>query len=466
MNRATRAALMLLVPVAAAVTRPAPAQSADAAGDAAAVRTLCETFAAERRLPALSAVVMRHDTVIATCAVDAATAVNTPAPVYQLGSIGKQFLSALIVTLAEEGHLSLDAPVVKLLPQFNHLPPTMQVRHLLAHTSGSREIFTIEAYGAGIRDLTRGSDELVAIMRGAPVDFAAGARWTYSNTGYLMLALIAERVTGLPYEEAMRARLFAPLGLASLHQCPSVQRAPHEMRGHTRRRGKDGIEVIEAPPENMNWIRGDGGLCGNAPDLARWVRALAAGRAVSPAAYARMTAPTVLNDGRRADYGFALATIEPDGVAKLAHTGSMLGFSTAAAYYPAQQVTVVVLASLGDISMEVLERRIARRLLRLPAPDYRAVPLDAAQRAAFISSFDIGVFDARFVEREGALWIMTPPPGPRTPLRYLGGGLFVSDRDPDEYRVEFLDPAVPDAQAPQRIRLMMGAMHWYGERRP
>ena len=111
----------------------------------------------------------------------------TPATVFQLGSIGKQFLAALIVALAADGTLSLDAPAAKYLADFPLIPPGMQVRHLLNHTSGIRELFTLPEAQEGFDNLSRTREELVAAIRKAPVDAPPGTRWSYSNTNYTML---------------------------------------------------------------------------------------------------------------------------------------------------------------------------------------------------------------------------------------------------------------------------------------
>lgn len=176
----------------------------------------------------------------------------------------QQFLAALIFRLAEQGRISLDDAVSAHLPVFTRLPPELQIRHLLNHTSGIREPFTLPAYQAGIEDLSRQTGELVGILQEAPVDFPPGSRWSYSNANYLLLALIAERVTKVRYEEALAAEFFRPQGLTSLRQCPSIRRLPAEARGHVLRGGV----VVPSTPENMHWIRGDGGLCGHARDLA------------------------------------------------------------------------------------------------------------------------------------------------------------------------------------------------------
>ena len=118
--------------------------------------------------------------------------------VFQLGSISKQFLAALVVALAGDGVVSLDDPVTRHLSGLAHVPPAVRVRHLLTHTSGIRELFQLPGALEAFDDLSRTRDELFSTVRNAPVDFAPGSRWSYSNTNYTLLSMLVERVTGQP----------------------------------------------------------------------------------------------------------------------------------------------------------------------------------------------------------------------------------------------------------------------------
>ena len=373
--------------------------------------------------------------------------------VFQLGSIGKQFLAALVVALAGDGTLSLDDPVSRHLSGLARVSPAIRVRHLLTHTSGIRELFQLPGALEAFDDLSRTRQELYGAVRNAPVDFAPGSRWSYSNTNYTLLAMVVERVTGMPYEQVVVTRLLEPAGLRSLRACRSIPDGPDDARGYVR----DGSRNAPAAPENMEWIRGDGGFCGTAADLARWTHLLSTGHIVTTDQYAQMTAGARLESGASTDYGFGLALARPDGIRKISHGGAMRGYSAQAAHYPDRSTTVVVLTNRGDVRADAIEREIARAVLGVPAPDRSAVPLPPDARAAFIGQYDIGVFTIRVVARGDALWLETPPPGPTTALRYLGQGRFVSETEPDGVAIEFADDR-------RVVRLYMGAMHWYGTR--
>lgn len=243
-----------------------------------------------------------------------------------------------------------------------------------------------------------------------------------------------------------------------MRQCTPLPIGPDEARGHVLHDGRN----VPAPLENMNWIRGNGGLCGNAVDLARWTRLLATGRVLTSSSYANMIEPTRLSDGRIADYGFGLSLVDLEGRRKIAHNGAMLGQSASAAYYPDNGLTVVVLVNRGDVRTESIERAVARRLLGMPVPVLERQPLSEERRQRLVGTYNLGVFDMHVVERDARLWLEMPRPGPTTPLLHLGDLEFAAEIDPDAYRVKF-----DDLQDPAReVRIMMGGMHWYGLRRP
>jgi D-alanyl-D-alanine carboxypeptidase len=264
-----------------------------------------------------------------------------------------------------------------------------------------------------------------------------------------------ERATGKPYEDVLAERFFRRFDLRSMRQCPSLQTGPEQARGYE---WKDNRNTL-SPPENMNWIRGDGGICGDAHDLARWTRLLSTGRIIAPELYARMIAPTRLADDSEIDYGFALSLVQPDGARKVAHNGAMRGFSASAAYYPETESTVVVLVNRGDVRAEAIERAIARRVIGVPEQNRTPQALTAGERQRVTGTYNIGVFDVRVVDRDGRLWVEMPRPGPTVRLRHIGDGRFVDDSDVDATSLRF-----SGEQPAQQLRLYMGAMHWYGNR--
>jgi len=450
--------MLLMIVGALAIIAPASATSPVSPAD---IRTLVASEFKRRDVPGGAVVVLKGDTVLLASGFGqiglSDTTPVTSDTVFQLGSIGKSFLAALVLELARQGKFSLEDPIAERLPAVSALPRSITVRHLLNHTSGLREQFLLPGMEEGVADLSRLKEELYGLVVKAPVDFPAGARWSYSNTNYTLLAMLVEHVVKQPYEVALQNQIFRPLGLRSLRQCQSIPDGPNEARGHVRARNG---ELIASPAENMNWIRGDGGLCASAIDLARWIRALMVEQPAPMPVTSRMKVPTRTAGGQLAQYGFGLSLIRPDDVPRFGHNGAMLGFSASAVAYPAEQLVIVVLANSGNVRTESIERLVARRLLAIPEPPRQPVALSDSQGRAVVGTYDIGVFDVSVIDRDGSLWLQSPRPGPSGRLVHIGNCVFVLEAEPDA------NQAVFSCDSLRHLVLTMGAMNWYGTRRP
>jgi D-alanyl-D-alanine carboxypeptidase len=427
------------------------------------LRSMAREAVESRGLPGLSIAVTRDGRLLASEAFGFANletrARATPDSVFQLGSISKTFTAAGVLRLVERGLVSLDAPIAGYLEDAPAAWEGIRVRHLLHHTSGVREFYTLPGFQQHADDLSRQAAELLSLVAAAPLGFRPGDRWAYSNSNYLLLATIIERVTSMPYEELLRREFFDPLGLKSLHHCPSVPTTQRYATGYVRRDG----ETRPAPPENMNWARGDGGLCGTARDVVTWIRALAKSQALRPASWQRMRASVRTADGILPAYGLGISLVPLDGrVARVAHGGAMVGHSAAVAYYPRQDTAIAVLVNRGGVPADAIEKAMARALFALSGLETRDADLDPAQRSRYAGTYDIGVadFPVRLSPRGTSLWLEMPPPGPTTELRYQGNGLLVSVDEPDAWQVRF----VPGDGTSERLQLLMGNMHWYGRR--
>src|SRR6266540_1812640 len=140
---------------------------------------------------------------------------NTPDTIFEAGSVAKQFTAASVLLLAKEGKLSLDDPVRKYIPELPDYGPALLIRHMLNHTSGLRDWGSVAAI-AGWPRTTRvhtHAHVLEIVHHQQAVNFTPGTRWSYSNTGYNLAAIIVSRVSGMPFAEFTRARIFEPLGM-------------------------------------------------------------------------------------------------------------------------------------------------------------------------------------------------------------------------------------------------------------
>lgn len=278
--------------------------------------------------------------------------------VYGIGSVTKQVTAALVMREVERGRVRLDEPLTRYLPEAPVQGRRVLVRQLLNHTSG------IPSYtGMGerwLRQLPRPfpRDSFYALVRSQPFDFEPGDQWRYDNSGYWLLGLVLERVERTTYAALVRDAVAAPLGLGSLAWCADT---PPAARGYDRRDGT----FTPAPPIDMSHPFAAGALCATAGDLVRWSDALADGRVVSAASYARMITPDTLNNGSPQRYGFGLMTGAVRGHPVVAHGGQINGFSAHLVRYPQDSLTVAVLANTGGDAADVLASSIGIALLGL-----------------------------------------------------------------------------------------------------
>ena len=435
-------------------------------GDDSSIEAAVDAIAADafrgRPLPGLSVAVARGGRTILAKGYGFADREQkvpaTPETVYQIGSVSKQFTAAAVMRLVERGKVGLDDPLTKYLPDYPVRGNRVLVRHLLHQTSGIREFFTVK----GFDEMESGPPErysrqdLIDLFKKEPFVYAPGERWAYSNSNYTLLGVVIERASGLSYEECLQETFFRPLGMAATHSCGT--RAPGGSFAKGYLPGDD--EFAPAPPVNMNTAVGDGGLCSSVLDLVTWTRALTTGRAVSRSSYERMITPDHVRRGYVPDYGYGLSLVPLDGRRRVGHNGDITGFMSALAHYPDDDLTVAVLTNRARHWPEVIERKIARAALGLPTPAVKDLPLGREGRAAYVGTYDFGVYPLYVKEEGGRLRFEMGLGRPTYTLAYQGDHAFVAKEDPDAIRLAF---SLKSGRA-DKLLLRMASMHWYAVR--
>jgi len=325
-------------------------------GDTAAINRYVRAEMERQHIPGLSLAVLRGDSVLLSRGFGFANVeLHVPASdstVYQSGSMGKQFTAALVEMLVDHGQLRLDDSIVRWFPEGASVWRGVTVRRLLTHTAGMAE-YTDSTFDYR-KDFSE--DELVKFAASRPLDFQPGERWSYSNTGYVVLGALIRRVSGRFYGDLLRDSVFAPLGMRDARVISEADIVPNRAGGYRLEGGVLNNQEWVAPSLNTT---ADGALYVTVRDLTRWAVALNHRQVPSRSALDTAWTPVRLSDGVTYPYGFGWFLHTQRGQARIAHTGSWQGFKTVIARYPDSRLTVIVLANLAEAQVGAIAFGIA-----------------------------------------------------------------------------------------------------------
>ncbi len=271
---------------------------------------------------------------------------------FRLASLTKQFTATAVMRLVTEGKLHFDDDVSTLLPSLPALAHGVTVRQLLTHTGGlpDYEEFVPDSQTRQVHD----AEIPALIARATGPKFAAGSRYEYSNTGYVLLALVVERVSGEPFEEFLRSSFFAPVGMTgTVALVQGKTTVPHRAYGYSV--NASGVRLTDQ--SNTSATLGDGGIYSSVRDLARWERALDRHGVMSAELQRLAWTPPVLPNGAKSEYGFGWFADTDRGTLRLRHHGESRGFTNGIVRYPERGVTVVVLTNrTGGAPWDIAQR--------------------------------------------------------------------------------------------------------------
>ena len=368
--RAALAQALLLPSLVACATTPASSQQ-PAPIDSVNRYVIGEMM--RQRIPGASVAILRGDRIVLSRGYGVANlelgVLASDSTIYQSGSMGKQFTAAGVVMLAERGRLSLEDRITRWLPEGAGVWDSITVRQLLTHTGGVPE-YTDSTFDYR-KDYSE--DDLVRFAAARPLDFTPGQRWSYSNTGYLLLGVLMHRVTGRFYGDVLQELIFRPVGMRTTRIISEADIVPNRAAGY---------QLIKNDIKNQDWVSpslnttADGALYFSVKDLARWAVSLNHGRIPSEPGPTAAWTPVRLNDGGTYPYGFGWDLSDQRGHPRVGHGGSWQGFQTAIYRYPEYDLTVIMLANLAQARPGAIVQGIAGILQPdLRPPHVLAAPL-------------------------------------------------------------------------------------------
>jgi len=281
---------------------------------------------------------------------------------FRLASVSKQFTAAAVMLLVREGQLGYETGLRDIFPDFPEYGRAVTVRHLLNHTSGLpdyEDLLPPRDPGVPVEeDQVRDAAVLELLKTRTAGKFAPGSRWDYSNSGYVLLGLAVEKVSGLTFSHFLKEKIFAPLGMTgTVAYVRGLNEVPDRAHGHSRENGR----WRESDQSRTSATLGDGGVYSSTTDLAKWDEVLRRNVLFSEEEFREALLPVSVPgpgpeepDGTPAAYGFGWFLNPWRGRARMWHHGETTGFRTAIHRFPEDGLTVVVLCNRSDLDASAL----------------------------------------------------------------------------------------------------------------
>lgn len=259
---------------------------------------------------------------------------NTNETKYRIGSVTKQFTSAAIMQLAGQGKLSVDDKLTKYFPDYPK-GDSITLHMLLTHTSGIKNYTAIPGFFLKA-SAPLSNDSVVAMFRNKPLDFTPGSAWSYSNSGYFLLGMIIEKVTGFKYSDYLAQQVIKKAGLKNTMIDRTDSILAYRAKGYSVNRYGGWENALNM---SVDWAYSAGALVSTVDDMYQWTKALHNNQVVSAASTQQMF--TAHMDG----YGYGLIVDSLKGHRRISHNGAIPGFTSYVGYFPQDDITIVVLSN-------------------------------------------------------------------------------------------------------------------------
>jgi len=321
-----------------------------------------------------------------------------PDTVFEIASETKQFTALAVLLLEADGKLRLDDSVQKHLPEMVPLiPQPVSLRQLLHHTGGLvgyQEL--MELAGVAYENVAGPADVLRTLAVLPQLNSTPGARYSYSDTGYFLLAQVVARLGGGSLDALLQKRVFGPLGMSSTSVYDDHRRiVPRRARGYA-----PGADTQAWMLDESNWtMAGDAGVQSTVLDLARWSDELLRPRVLPPALIEALRTPGRLSDGAPVPYGMGQVVRPYRGLPRILHGGGWVGYGSMLMHFPTRLTSVVVTCNAANASVGQLAERVADEVLApwlAPAPAPTAADAGGAAAAAAIERHE-----GRFLNEQG-----------------------------------------------------------------
>ena len=321
-----------------------------------------------------------------------------PEDVFRIGSVTKQFTSALIMRLVERGKIGLADDITKYLPDYPTQGHKITIENLLNHTSGIANYTDLPAWQPHMVD-SMSHEALIDLFKNEPLNFPPGEGWAYSNSGYYLLGVIIEKVTGRSYAQNLQSEIFGPLGMTHSGYGTDEPSMPGEVHGYTR----DGDNVVPAAPLSMTQPFAAGAIVSSVDDLLKWDNGLNAGKVLKPASLKRTFTPVKMKSGQAPGYGFGWVMGDYEGHPLQWHNGGINGFFSHVTRLPEDHIYIALLLNNESPTFDgdFLATKLNAIAVGRPLPEPGAFSMTTDQLERFVGVYEADSTNVRYVTREG-----------------------------------------------------------------
>ena len=270
---------------------------------------------------------------------------NDPDMVYNIGSVSKQFLGYAFAMLHVKGDLNIDDPVTKYLDDWPEFDQVVTLRHLLTHTSGYREAYTMSNLAGRIIGVDRLSrEECLDVVRNQPkLEFIPGSGFTYNSTAWVILAEILEKVTDTPADQWVETNILQPLEMDNTQ----IESYVGEVIMNTAESYSYDKEKGYSNERSNRAIFGAAEVYSNVQDLVKWIENFKTAEIGGKEVNELFLEPFILNDGSNSEYALGIITSAYRGLKRYRHTGGHEAFATQLSYYPDQDLGIITVSNFG-----------------------------------------------------------------------------------------------------------------------
>lgn len=304
--------------------------------------------------------------------------------VFEIGSITKQFTAVAILMLEEEGKLKLNDKLTKYIPDYPKQAESITIHHLLNHTSGIKNYTSMSSFIKEARkDVT--PEELINRFKNEPMDFNPGEEYRYSNSGYILLGYIIEKVSGQTYEDFIEQRIFKPLGMVSSYYGSHKELIKNRASGYQK--SQEGF--INAAYLSMTLPYAAGSIMSTVDDLLIWQNAIAKNKLIKKTSLQKATNGSKLNNGKSIAYGYGWSKNTINGALTYQHGGGIFGYTSMGIYLPEEKVYVIGLTNCNCKNILEVVNKIAALAIGKPYPKAKdAITLTEAQLKKWTGTYE------------------------------------------------------------------------------